>query len=250
VRDRRLASMPSLVRCHPVESLGGRAVEDVNRCHHRLSPEDSRHSPLFEESLSHPHNRLVAPLDDAVLLWAVRCGVVALNALTRAVRRKLSRREFAAVVGAQHAQLAAALRLRSDLHTPDGVRSFSLATKDHHPHVAGEIVDEQQEVASSFWCGWCHRATQVPMHELEPLRLCFVNTQTSQNCSTWSRHDRPRTISLALSRFRASKLRCLKRSCHCHAPSSRRAARQQGCATFTLRMYSRFGLLRTLARRR
>jgi hypothetical protein len=64
-------------------------------------------------------------------------------------------------------------------------------------------------------------------------RLCFVNTQTSQNCSTCSRHGRPRTISLALSRFRASKLRCPKRSCHCHAPSSRRAARQQGCATFT-----------------
>jgi hypothetical protein len=46
------------------------------------------------------------------------------------------------------------------------------------------------------------------MHELEPLlgsearllgkgesSLCFVNTQTSQNCSTWSRHGRPRTIS-------------------------------------------------------
>jgi hypothetical protein len=160
--------MPSLVRCHLVECLGGRAVEDVDRCHHRLSQEDSRHSPLFEESPSHPHNRLVAALDDAVLLRVVRCGVVALNALIRAVRRELSRREFAAVVGAQHAQLAAALRLRSDLHTPDGVRSLSLATKDHHPHVAGEIVDEQQEVASSSWCGWCHRATQVPMHELEP----------------------------------------------------------------------------------
>jgi hypothetical protein len=177
----------------------------------------------------------------------------ALNALIREVRRELSRREFATVVGAQHTQLAAALHLHSDLHTPDGVRSLSLATKDHHPHVAREIVDEQQEVVSSSWCGWCHRATQVPMHELEPLlgskarllgkgsRLCFVNTQTSQNCSTWLRHSRPRTISLALSRFRASKLRCSKRSCHCHAEdlgplSSRRAARQQGCATFTLRM--------------
>jgi hypothetical protein len=56
-------------------------------------------------------------------------------------------------------------------------------------------------------------------------RLCFVSTQTSQNCSTWPRHGRPRTISLALSRFRASKLRCPKCPCHCHAPSSRRAAR-------------------------
>jgi hypothetical protein len=83
MRDRRLAPVPSLVRCHPVESLGGRAVEDVNRCHHRLSLEDSRHSPLFEESPSHPHNRLVAPLDDAVLLRDVRRGVVALTLIKR-----------------------------------------------------------------------------------------------------------------------------------------------------------------------
>jgi hypothetical protein len=52
---------------------------------------------------------------------------------------------------------------------PDGVHSLSLAVKDHNPHVAGEVVDEQQEVASSSACSRCHRATQVPMHELEPL---------------------------------------------------------------------------------
>ena len=79
------------------------------------------------------------------------------------------RRELAAVVGAQHAQLAAALRLRSSLSTPDGVRSLSLAAEDHHPHEAGEVVDEQQEVAPSSWCDRCHRATQVPVYELEPL---------------------------------------------------------------------------------
>jgi hypothetical protein len=28
----------------------------------------------------------------------------------------------------------------------------SLAAKDHHPHVVGEVVDEQKEVASSSWC--------------------------------------------------------------------------------------------------
>jgi hypothetical protein len=109
------------------------------------------------------------PLDDAVLLQDVRCGVVALNALIRVVRRELNHREFAAVVGAQHAQLVAALRLRSDLHTPDGVHNLSLAAKDHHPHVAGEVIDEQQKVVSYSLCGWCHRATQVPMHELESL---------------------------------------------------------------------------------
>ena len=72
----------------------------------------------------------------------------------------------AAVAGAQ---LAAALRLRSSLRAPDGVRSLSLAAEDHHPHVAGEVVDEQQEVASSSRCGRCHRAIQVPVHKLEPL---------------------------------------------------------------------------------
>jgi hypothetical protein len=161
--------MPSLVRHPAVESLGGRAVEDVDGRHHRLSPEDSRHFPLLEEGPSHPHNRLVAPLDDAVLLRAVRRGVVALNTLIRAVRREFSRHEFAAVVGAQHAQLAAALRLRSGLRAFDGIRSLSLAAKNHNPHVAGVVVDEQQEVASSSGCSRCHRVTQIPVYELELL---------------------------------------------------------------------------------
>jgi hypothetical protein len=161
--------MPSLVRRPAVQSLGGRAVEDVDSRHHRLSPEDSRHSPLLEEGPSHPHNRLVVPLDDAVLLCAVRRGVVALNTLIRAVQREFSCREFTVVVGAQHAHLAAALCLRSGLRAPDGVRSLSFAAKDHNPHVAGEVVDEQQEVASFSRCSRCHRATQVPVHELEPL---------------------------------------------------------------------------------
>jgi hypothetical protein len=92
-----------------------------------------------------------------------------LNSLIHAVRHEFSHRKFVAVVGAQHAQLAAALHLRSDLHAPDGVRSLSLAAKDHNPHIAREVIDEQQEVASSSRCSRCHRATQVPVHEVEPL---------------------------------------------------------------------------------
>jgi hypothetical protein len=66
-------------------------------------------------------------------------------------------------------QLEAALRLCSGLRTSDGVRSLSLAVKDHNPHEAGEVIDEQQEVASSSRCSRCHQATQVPVHELESL---------------------------------------------------------------------------------
>jgi hypothetical protein len=107
--------------------------------------------------------------DNAVLLRAVRRRVVALNTLIRTTRCEFSHREFTAIVGAQHAQLAAALHLCSGLYTPDGVRSLSLTVKDHNPHVAGDVVDEQQEVASSSRCSRCHRATEVPVHELEPL---------------------------------------------------------------------------------
>jgi hypothetical protein len=92
-----------------------------------------------------------------------------LNTLIRVVRREFSRREFAAVVGAQYTQLAATFCLRNGLRATDGVCSLSLAAKYHNPHVAGEVVDEQQKVASSSGCSRCHRATQVPVHELEPL---------------------------------------------------------------------------------
>jgi hypothetical protein len=47
----------------------------------------------------------------------------------------------------------------------------------------------------------------------------------SQNCSTCSTHGMPCTISLLLSCFRASKLRCPKHSCHRQASLLRRATR-------------------------
>jgi hypothetical protein len=148
-------AMPSLIRRTTIESLGGRAVEDADNRHDRLSPEDSRYFPLLAEDLSHPHNRLVAPHDDAVLLRVVRRGVVTLNTLIHAVRREFSHREFTTVVGVQHAS--------------DGVRSLSLAAKYPNPHVAEEVIDEQQEVVSSSGCSQCHRATQVLVLELEPV---------------------------------------------------------------------------------
>jgi hypothetical protein len=59
--------------------------------------------------------------------------------------------------------------LCSGLRAPDDIHNLSLGAKDHNPHVAGDVIDEQQEVLSSSGCSRCHRATQVPVHELEPL---------------------------------------------------------------------------------
>jgi hypothetical protein len=63
----------------------------------------------------------------------------------------------------------ATLRLHGGLRASDGIHSISLAAKGHNSHVAGEVINEQLEVVSSSRCSRCHRATQVPVHELEPL---------------------------------------------------------------------------------
>jgi hypothetical protein len=100
VAHHRLAPVPGLVRRLAVKGLGGRAVEEMDDSHHRLPLVDCWHPSLLEEGAGGGHHRLVAALNDAVLLWGVRRGEVTLDSLIGAVRRELSRRELAAVVGA------------------------------------------------------------------------------------------------------------------------------------------------------
>jgi hypothetical protein len=92
--------MPGLVRRLVVKGLGGRAVEEMDDSHHRLSLVDCRHPSLLEEGAGGGHHGLVAALNDAILLRGVRRREVALDTLVGAVRREFSRRELAAVVGA------------------------------------------------------------------------------------------------------------------------------------------------------
>ena len=68
---------------------------------------------------------------------------MALNPLIGIVRRELSYHEFAAVVRAEHPELAAALLLRGCLVALDGVRNCYLGIEQHGPHIVGGIVDEQ-----------------------------------------------------------------------------------------------------------
>ncbi len=100
VAHHRLAPMPGLVRRLAVKGLGGRAVEEMDGSHHRLPPVDCWHPSLLEEGAGSGHHYLVAALHNAVLLRGVWRGEVALDPLVSAVRRELSRRELATVVGA------------------------------------------------------------------------------------------------------------------------------------------------------
>ena len=51
----------------------------------------------------------------------------------------------------------------------DGVRSRRLGVEEDRPHVAGHVVDEEQEEAPASRCGWCHGAAEVTVHELQLL---------------------------------------------------------------------------------
>jgi hypothetical protein len=95
-----LAPVPGLIWCLAVKGLGGRAVEEMDDSHHRLPLVDCRYPSLLEEGAGGSHHRVVAVLNDAVLLQGVRRGEVALDPLISAIHRELSRRELAAVVGA------------------------------------------------------------------------------------------------------------------------------------------------------
>jgi hypothetical protein len=169
VADLRRAVVSHLVCRLAVECLGRRAVEQVNGGQHCLTPVDGRHPPLLEESTSGGHHHLAAALDDAVLLQSVRCKVVALDALVGAVRRELSCHEIAAVVRVEHTKLAATLLLRSGLMMLDDVRSSCLGVEEDHPHVAGDVIDKEEEVAPASTSSQCDGAGEVTAHKLQLL---------------------------------------------------------------------------------
>jgi hypothetical protein len=117
------------------------------------------------------------------------CGVVALDALVSAVCRELSHRELAAVVRAQHTELAATL-LRSGLMTLDGVRSSCLGVKEDRPHVAGDVVDEGEEVVPASRSSRCDGAAQVAVHKLQLLLGAEAHLLREREASLLRQHAR------------------------------------------------------------
>ena len=94
VADHQFVPVPCLVWHLAIKGLGGRAVEEMDGSHHRLPLVNCRHPSLLEEGAGGGHHRLVAALNDTVLLRCVWCREVALDLLIGAVRHELT-----AVVG-------------------------------------------------------------------------------------------------------------------------------------------------------
>jgi hypothetical protein len=51
----------------------------------------------------------------------------------------------------------------------DGVRRRCLGVEQDGPHVAGHVIDEQQDEGPASRCSGCHGAAKVAVHELELL---------------------------------------------------------------------------------
>jgi hypothetical protein len=126
---RRLLTMSSLIERATGKTLGRLPVLQVDRGHHRLSPEFRQHSPLLQERARHCHHHLISPLHHPVLLWGVRHQEVLCDPLVSIVGGELGRRELPTIVGPQHPELVAALLLYHLLNVSDGVVASDLAAR-------------------------------------------------------------------------------------------------------------------------
>jgi hypothetical protein len=132
-------------------------------------------------------------------------------------------------------------------YAPDGVHNLSLATKDDNPHVAGEVVDEQPEVALSSRCRWCNRATQVPVHECEVLLGSEARLLEKGEPPLFRQHAdivellhvvkarQASYIPLSTEPLQGLEVKVPEALVPLPPSLSQRAARQRGCAIYTLR---------------
>ena len=73
--------MPSLIRRHAVDGLGGCPVQQEDGGGYRLAPEHHWHVPALQQTACHGDDSLVPPLDDAVMLRHVWRRVLPLDAM-------------------------------------------------------------------------------------------------------------------------------------------------------------------------
>jgi hypothetical protein len=89
-------------------------------------------------------------LDDAVLLWVVRCRALTMQALSTIVH-EFYRGELASTVSAKCLQLEARLALCPCLDVLDGSRCTILGRNHGYSHEPAEIIHKQQKVLVTPW---------------------------------------------------------------------------------------------------
>jgi hypothetical protein len=97
----------------------------------------------------------------------VGCSDVALNANVDAVLKEAERRELATTISMQCAKFSLCLGLGSCLECLEHHHFFILGTQQCQPHVATNIIDEQEKVSLSSQCRRRDRPTQISVHECQ-----------------------------------------------------------------------------------
>ena len=103
-----------------------RPVQDEDGGAHCLTAEPIRDIRPHHHAAGHPQHSLVVPLHHAVLLRHVWRGEVTLNSMIGAVGGEGLRRELAAVIGTQHAELLSGFHLQMRLQLGDRRRGLIL----------------------------------------------------------------------------------------------------------------------------
>ena len=110
-------------------------VEDVDRGVDGLPPERAWKSTCLEHAPSHPDHSLVLPLNDAILLWRIRCRELAHNSKLGTILHEFRRREFSHAIGTQREEFPSTLSLSYCLDPLDGSRGSIFGVEQRYPYV-------------------------------------------------------------------------------------------------------------------
>jgi hypothetical protein len=140
----------------------------VHRCHYRLPPEPARRRHHLEHASCHAHDRLISPLDDAILFRRVRCGQVPLNPLLGAIVKEGQRCEITTTVHAERAKLSLSVGFCPRLELHEWHHGLILGPQQRHPHIVAEVIDKEEDVPVATWCHRRHWPTEITMDQLQP----------------------------------------------------------------------------------
>jgi hypothetical protein len=125
----RLLPDPSYKWCLPFHALSWRAIQQVNYCSYRFSPQPTRQTLYLEQIVCHSHHGLVVAFNHTVLLWRVSHCLLASYTVLDAVLDEFDGGELTAMIYPECSQLMSLLHLDHALELLDGCRGLVLGVQ-------------------------------------------------------------------------------------------------------------------------
>jgi hypothetical protein len=140
-----LPTVPCLEWSYAINALRLTPVQHIHSGIHQLALKPSGYGFGLQHAPSGCHHHPVLMLDDMILLWAIRCHVLTMHALSHTVVCELHHGELPSMVGANW------LDVCPRLNVLDGSHCTILGRNHNYTHVPAEIIHKQQKVLVTSW---------------------------------------------------------------------------------------------------